>query len=94
MYNQLFCGTASGTAVLPWQYRAQVPIQQPNCRNFHAQNYVGKYPGHALTNAAPVTLHWNFFLFSEVSAFFQVFIFEIQRFFLPFVDVVALNDVA
>ena len=24
MQNQLLCGTASGTAVLPWQYRAQV----------------------------------------------------------------------
>ncbi len=25
MRKQLFFGTASGTAVLPWQYRAQVP---------------------------------------------------------------------
>ncbi len=25
MHNQLFFGTASGTAVLPWQYRVQVP---------------------------------------------------------------------
>ena len=24
MQNQLLCGTASGTAVLPWQYPAQV----------------------------------------------------------------------
>ncbi len=44
MRNQLLCGTASGTAVLPWQYPAQVRNNSPDEGNYVAPSHIRSRP--------------------------------------------------